>query len=252
MLLLLISYNLVIPNIVDFNVKLNKISKHESFIRNGGYVTFKRARSQEQIEQRKTALLKAAEVLLEKQGYDNVSLNMISKRAGITKASTYRYFESKEDIYLELLLKATSVWVTEIERELAPLAEKSDIKRIAEIFVDSSTRNPKYWNLMSVLQSILERNITLDNLKAKKKLMEEYFLRITNTLKAAIPQLSISKIQLFLQIYIYLIESSWHTAHPSQVMSQLLETQGYEVWKRNTEKDLSNAVFYLIKGMLSD
>ncbi len=215
-------------------------------------MTFKRARSQEQINQRKTELLEAAEILLEEHGYDSVSLNMISKQAGITKASTYRYFESKEDIYLELLLKATAHWVTEIERDLAPLAEKSEIKRIAEILVESSTGNPKYWNLMSVLQSILERNITLANLKVRKKQMEEYYLRITNALKTAIPQLSISKIQLLLQLFIYLIESGWHTANPPQVMAELIETQGYEIWKRNTEEDLSNAVYYLIKGMMSD
>ena len=82
--------------------------------------------------------------------------------------------------------------------------------------------------------------------------MEEYYLRITNALKTAIPQLSISKIQLLLQLFIYLIESGWHTANPPQVMAELIETQGYEIWKRNTEEDLSNAVFYLIKGMISD
>ncbi len=215
-------------------------------------MTFKRARSQEQIKQRKEELLNAAETLLAERGYDKVSLNMISEHAGITKASTYRYFESKEDIYLELLLKVTGYWVTDVERALAPLAEQADIKRIAEILVQNSTRNPQYWNLMSVLSSILERNITLENLKVRKKQMEEFFLRITNALKTAIPQLSISKIHLLLQSFIYLIEGGWHTAYPSQVMTELLDTKGYEIWKRNTQEDLTNAMLYLIKGMIDD
>ena len=66
---------------------------------------FQRARQPNQIAERKEAVLRAALKLFQKHGLENVSLNDIAQEIGCAKSNLYRYFESREHIYLLLLQK---------------------------------------------------------------------------------------------------------------------------------------------------
>jgi AcrR family transcriptional regulator len=214
-------------------------------------MTFQRARSTEQIAQRKTALLNAAAELLAQRGYDKVTLRAISKHAGITKASTYRYFESKEDIYLHLLIENCSEWLVALEKALAPMAEKGDVKTVSEIIVRSMTQRPKLWNLMAVATSILQHNVSLENMIKHKRKMTEFYHRFINAIKVAIPKLSMDQIRLLLNMFSHIIAGGWYSAHQSNVMTQLYDMPEFRIWNRDTQKDLIDSMYCMIKGMLS-
>ena len=79
-------------------------------------MSWQRARTPEQIEQRRCAILTAAAELFESEGLDNVSLNGIARHAGVSKANIYRYFETREAIYLHLVREQFEAWVTSVER----------------------------------------------------------------------------------------------------------------------------------------
>ena len=55
-------------------------------------------------ENRKTAILKAARKLFFDRGFRNVTVESIAKKAELSKGSVYLYFQSKEDIYTQILL----------------------------------------------------------------------------------------------------------------------------------------------------
>nr|WP_297290938.1 TetR/AcrR family transcriptional regulator [Oceanicoccus sp.] len=63
-------------------------------------MNWQRARTNENKSKRKEAIYKAAFELFKKNGYDNVSFNGIAAEAGFTKSNMYRYFSSKEEIFL--------------------------------------------------------------------------------------------------------------------------------------------------------
>src|SRR6478672_13480749 len=72
--------------------------------------TFQRARRPEQKRQRQDAILGAARDLARRDGVRNVSLADIAARIGIHKSALLRYFETREQIFLELTAAAWRDW----------------------------------------------------------------------------------------------------------------------------------------------
>ena len=66
-------------------------------------MTFQRARSEEQREIRRRAILDTASAMLDEMPVAEVSLNELSRRVGLAKSNVLRYFESREAVLLELL-----------------------------------------------------------------------------------------------------------------------------------------------------
>ena len=82
-------------------------------------MTFRRARSEEQREVRRQAILETASSMLSDMPVSQISLNELSRRTGLAKSAMVRYFESREAVLLELLDASLRCWVTEIVAELS-------------------------------------------------------------------------------------------------------------------------------------
>src|ERR1700739_4438689 len=87
--------------------------------------TFQRARRPEQKLQRQDAILDAARDLALRDGVRNVSLADIAARVGIHKSALLRYFETREQIFLELAAGAWRDWVHDLHTELDAAATGS-------------------------------------------------------------------------------------------------------------------------------
>ena len=85
---------------------------------------FQRARQPKQIEQRQEAILEAALVLFQKKGLENVTLADIAENVGTFKSNIYRYFDSREHIYLRVLQRQASEW----EKRVMPALEGAEEK----------------------------------------------------------------------------------------------------------------------------
>ena len=82
-------------------------------------MTFQRARSEEQREIRRRAILDTAAAMLDEMPVAEVSLNELSRRVGLAKSNVLRYFESREAVLLELLDDFLGSWLAELADELA-------------------------------------------------------------------------------------------------------------------------------------
>src|ERR1700691_4441730 len=72
--------------------------------------TYQRARRPEQKLERRDAILGAARELALRDGVRAVSLADIAARVGIHKSALLRYFETREQIFLELAAEAWRDW----------------------------------------------------------------------------------------------------------------------------------------------
>src|SRR5260370_23427945 len=72
--------------------------------------SFQRARRPEQKRRRQDAILDAARDLALRDGVRDVSLAGIAARIGIHKSALLRYFETREQIFLELTAEAWRDW----------------------------------------------------------------------------------------------------------------------------------------------
>lgn len=130
-------------------------------------MTFQRARSEEQRESRRRAILDTARSMLDEMPVAEVGLNELSRRVGLAKSNVLRYFESREAVLLELLADALEVWIAELSQELAagvdprlPAGERGD--QTAAILSRSLARHTVLCDLANAQAGVLEHNVSVD------------------------------------------------------------------------------------------
>lgn len=58
---------------------------------------------------KETKILQAAEQIFEQSGFSNANMDVIAKKAGVSKGTVYFYFDSKENLYMAMAYKALTV-----------------------------------------------------------------------------------------------------------------------------------------------
>lgn len=71
-------------------------------------------------EQNKSFILKAAEEVFIRSGYTQASMDEIAAEAQFSKATIYRYFQSKKELFLEIILNT----LNELQKELEVILGK--------------------------------------------------------------------------------------------------------------------------------
>jgi AcrR family transcriptional regulator len=88
-------------------------------------------------ENRKNAILKAARKLFFDKGFRQVTVENIAKKAELSKGSIYLYFNSKEEIYSQILLNDIDKFHERVADILQHSSGASDaLVRLTEIYVD--------------------------------------------------------------------------------------------------------------------
>ncbi|WP_395846096.1 TetR/AcrR family transcriptional regulator [Cystobacter fuscus] len=128
---------------------------------------FLRARSEEQREVRRCAILATAAAMLEQMPVAEVGLNELARRVGLAKSNVLRYFESREAVLLELLDQAWKNWLaalpTELEsgvRQGAPLRER--VEQFAATFARSLAARQVFCDLFAARAAVLEHNVSTE------------------------------------------------------------------------------------------
>jgi AcrR family transcriptional regulator len=213
---------------------------------------FQRARRPAQKQQRREAILAAAAALLEEGGLDAVGLNPIARRAGIAKSNIYRYFESREDVLLQLLAEDEAIWVGKLELALAPLAGSCDPRGVARIVSQTLVAERRLCVLSTVLGNVLEQNVSKETVVSFKQQALALGIRIANSLQAALPSLS-RDVVMHLQHAIHgAVAGLWPLSHPTPLVAEVLERPEFEVFQHDFARDLERSVTWLVEGALRD
>ncbi|WP_111656744.1 TetR/AcrR family transcriptional regulator [Isoalcanivorax indicus] len=88
----------------------------------------KAARKAQEFRQREREILDAALALFLEQGEDRVTVEMIADRVGIGKGTIYKHFETKNEIYLLLMIRYEED-LAELFRQIAPSPDKEQLAR---------------------------------------------------------------------------------------------------------------------------
>lgn len=212
---------------------------------------FQRAREPEQKELRRQELVRAASRLLADGGMTAVSLSAIAREAGLAKSNVYRYFESREEILLEILVADEVAWVGELERAFAPLAGRGDVDAVARRIASTIARRPITCELIAVVANVLEHNIGPEAVLAFKTRVLELSIRLGNALHAALPQLPHDQTPGFLRCLHALVAGLWPMAHPAPLMAEVLQRRELRTLACDFEGDLRGGVTAMLRGLVA-
>lgn len=157
-------------------------------------MTFQRARSEEQREIRRRAILDTAAAMLDEMPVAEVSLNELSRRVGLAKSNVLRYFESREAVLLELLDVFLGSWLAELADELAAgldadAAPQARAERLAEILSRSLADRAVLCDLFGAQGGVLEHNVSVEVVKRHKRSSLARLAAMTDLLRRHLPEL---------------------------------------------------------------
>ncbi len=184
---------------------------------------WQRARRPEHKAERRSAILSAAVCLLDEQGVEGATLSEIARRAGLSKANCYRYFESREAILLAVSIDETTAWAEALARRLEPLAGSSDVEEVARAFARSMSERPRLCMLISALSSVLERNVSAETVVEFKRAFNDRVFGSSAGLCAALPELSKEQAERFLLFHGLAVAGTWPNANPGPVVEEVLQ-----------------------------
>ncbi|MFC9530456.1 TetR/AcrR family transcriptional regulator [Streptomyces sp. NPDC057717] len=128
---------------------------------------FQRARSAEAKQAREGAILDAARTLGRGRGIRDVTLTDIATEVGMHKSALLRYFETREQIFLELTAEGWREWSVSLRADLAVRSEANPAD-VAEAFAATLAARPMFCDLLAQAPLNLERNVSLEAVRAFK------------------------------------------------------------------------------------
>jgi AcrR family transcriptional regulator len=115
----------------------------------------------------------------------------------ITRPTIYKYFNTKEEILLKILLSDAESWVTSLVNSFK-LNKIYSIEEVADIWVDTISENYRLLNLYSMLFTTIEKNVSLEALVEFKKGFLKLQESIVTLVSQLFPKASVEVIQSFL------------------------------------------------------
>jgi AcrR family transcriptional regulator len=188
--------------------------------RETGSEPFLRARRPEQKQQRQEAILGAARELALSDGVRGVSLAGIAARAGIDKSALLRYFETREQIFLELTAREWGPWVAALHDGLDG-ATPGSAGLVAEVVARSFADRPLFCDLLAHTPLNLERNVSPENVRGYKLISLASVDAAAAIVHRALPDLTGDECGEFIAALASLAGSVWQMANPVPALAEL-------------------------------
>ncbi|MBK8084062.1 MAG: TetR family transcriptional regulator [Devosia sp.] len=213
-----------------------------------GIPSFQRARKPEEIEARRETLLAAAAELFDAEGPMGAGLNAIATRAGFTKSNVYRYFESREEVLLELFLSEMGRMVPVFCAGLEAVAEGDAVALADSIAREFSTR-PRLGQLTAILAGVLESNVSEETIMRTKRTMGTLTARLAGALQQKLPQASVADCLWAISMVGTLVAGMWPAARPSPAAARVLAREEFAAFRPDIERDLQRAARALLASI---
>ncbi|MDF2802606.1 MAG: putative TetR family transcriptional regulator [Anaerocolumna sp.] len=107
------------------------------------------SRKEKEREIRRNDIIDAAERVFSEKGYDLSTVDDVAKEAEFSKRTLYVYFNSKEQLYFEIMIKGYRLMIMQLQEEM-PVCVKGNaklrLKSMAEVLQKFKSQNPFYFS----------------------------------------------------------------------------------------------------------
>ena len=187
--------------------------------------TYQRARRPEQKLERRDAILGAARELALRDGVRTVSLADIAARVGIHKSALLRYFETREQIFLELTAQAWREWAAGLHAELDE-AVPGDLAAdnaalVADVFARSFGDRPLLCDLIAHTPLNLERNVSPEAVRRYKLTSLGAVDEAAHIMRHVLPGLTLTECTEVVSALASLAGAVWQIANPGPALTAL-------------------------------
>ncbi len=191
---------------------------------------FERARTQEQKDIRADQIISAAARLYESVPYERISMSTIARELDFSRGNLYKYFSTKEEIFLKVLERDFKVWTGDVEgafQETGPIP----LEIFAQLWAKVLLRNGRMLERFSLLNYVVHRNVSVDRMVEFLKMLQEEVLILHTVLSRQFPTLSYKNVERFVKMQLMFAIGMHPLAIPATIYEKAIEKArvSYEV-----------------------
>lgn len=219
--------------------------------------SFQRARSPEQREMRRRAILETAASMLDEMPVSEMSMNELSSRVGLAKSNVMRYFESREAVLLDLLDTTAHEWLEVTIGRFAGAVDASmpvqqRVEAVAAELVASFADWPMLCELISVKASVLDRNVSTEVALRYKRGVSDGLVEFGALLEELLPELGPRQSVPSARMIILMVGALWPRTHPPEaVMDAYRADPGIAFLHQDFTEALRDALEVALLGFLA-
>ncbi|RKF20236.1 TetR/AcrR family transcriptional regulator [Alginatibacterium sediminis] len=203
----------------------------------------KRARSVDEKALRKQSIIDALSSLLN-TSHELPSANQIAKQAGVTKGVIYRYFSTREEIFLSLLLQLSEPLEQVFAQDL------DDIEQLKTLMINFYLNNPQFMLLGLAAPIVLEQNISAAVVKNFKLKAASIMDALAQSI-APFCSNSLAQRRQFINSFYQLSLMKWQHCNAPQHVLDVFEPQECWIVGRPLEQELSDSFDWLWAGLVA-
>jgi AcrR family transcriptional regulator len=132
-------------------------------------------------------ILSAARDLGLRRGVRNVTLGDVASEVGLAKSSVLRYFETREEIYLQITADGWRDWAEAVQSSLARATPGA--AEVANALTQTLAERPLFCDLLAHVQANLEHNVSPRAARALKVAAWAAIRELAASVVACLPQL---------------------------------------------------------------
>ena len=134
-------------------------------------------------------------------------------RQGFSKPNVYRYFSTREEIFLAIFEEEQGKFVKSLISRLKKIRAKDPVNAISQAWVDVALKQRKFLNLLPQLSTSMERNSSVEQIVEFKKVGYQRFGELIQTLEQIYPKLDTEQWVLVGQCAVCLMAGLWPFAN---------------------------------------
>lgn len=208
-----------------------------------------RARTIEDKETRRRAILDAARALFSERGWSGFAMAEVAARSGLVKGTLYLYWPTKEELLLSVLEELLWQWLDELDARLDDTRAPAGPRKLAGVVCDSLASYEPLGRLLAVLQTVLEHNVSRDSIaRFKTQLLQR--LQVSGArLERLMPSLPAGHgLRALLHLNALLV-GLVQMADPAPLVRELLATAALQPLSVDLQRELRAALTTYFTGL---
>ncbi|MBR5357074.1 MAG: TetR family transcriptional regulator [Lachnospiraceae bacterium] len=142
----------------------------------------------EETKKKREEIVDACSKLYETMAYKDITIKEIGRFTSFTRTSIYNYFATKEEIFLELLMRDFRSWIEDLD-SIPAKGELLTIDEAADGLAGSLAKRVRMLGLLSMSLADMQDNCRMENLIEFKKVYNNTGLALRRLLERVAPEI---------------------------------------------------------------
>jgi len=175
-------------------------------------------------------------------------MKQVAEQSGVTKGTLYLYFNTKEELFVELYSLLLEALARDLRGELEKINETDDLEEIAETASQLFSRHIHYVRLSSILHGVLENNLSFDSAKVFKLKLAAEMKTCAELLANKLSFIDHANAMRFLNRTHDILVGIYQSAYPTATVAEVIALPELAMFRTDFREELRHGVLMMLYG----